>query len=103
MELSTKGSNFAFQSLNMDTIQQQETLADYKEIFEEYVTGKDIVKVGLDNNIAKSTIYTFLNGGVPNNNKSRETEQVILSSLKKILGDRGEVLVKNFKPSILND
>ena len=81
--------------------QPLETLADYKETFNEYVTGKDITKVSNILTISTSTIYNYLNGGVPNTEKARNNEQKILVELKKILSNRGEILSKTFHKSSL--
>lgn len=81
--------------------QPLETLADYKESFSEYVTGKDITKVSNTLIISPSTIYNYLNGGVPDTEKARDNEQKILIELKKILSNRGEILSKTFPKSSL--
>lgn len=74
-----------------------ETISDYKDILVEYLTGKDITRVHKELGVSKSTIYTYLNGGVPDNQASRNTENKILCLCKSILLERSELLVNTFK------
>jgi hypothetical protein len=82
---------------NMEENVSIETLADYKDLFTEYINGKDITKISNDLNLSKSKVYTYLNGGVPNNDNAKEDEQRILNLCKQILIERGEFILKSLK------
>lgn len=81
----------------MDTINKRDLLINYKDLFTEYITGKDIKKISEDTGISKSTIYTYINGGIPDNDESRKKEDIILSECKKILIERGEMFLNLVK------
>lgn len=75
----------------------EETISDYKDLFNEFISGSDIKKIHEDLKISKSTIYTYFNGGVPNTQSARNTENMILLYCKELLLKRGELLVKTLK------
>lgn len=70
-----------------------ECLSDYKELFNDHITGKDITKISEETGLSKSTIYTYLNGGVPDTFNAKISEQTILKCCKEILIKRGQLLL----------
>jgi predicted transcriptional regulator len=66
---------------------------DDKQLFEEYITGKDIIRICEEVGCSKSTAYKYLNGEEPETNLSKRTYQLVLDSAKKILIERGKLFL----------
>ena len=80
--------------------QQEQTierLNDYKDLFNDHITGKDVKYIAEQLQCAKSTVYTYMNGGVPETDKAKKLEQEILKLAKEILIERGNLLIEKLK------
>lgn len=79
----------------MENIQENintKTLLDYKDIFKEFLDGKDIERIGLELNLSERTIKNYMDGSIPDSIAGKANESAILEKSLIILNEKKEKL-----------